>query len=355
LNASSGNALNFAAAGLTAASLGAVGTQTYSGVLTPAGASYLLGGGGGTLILQSQLTGGSTGLAIGGALGGSVVLANTGNSYGGGTFIGGGVMLDVPSDAVLGPTSSGITFTGNGSLQGYGTNVALSSARAITINSGVSGAFDVLPGATLSIPGAITGAGALVKLDSGTLNLSGAESFTGGVLVSAGTLNLSSSIAVNGGASGNFDILSGAAMFVPGVITGSGSLVKLDAGLLNLSGANTFSGGVVISAGTLQLGSTAALNATTPNIVSFPLGATGHLQLNGNSVTIAGLNVASATAVVENASAVAATLTVNNAANPTFAGILQNGAGGGPLALTTVGTGVLQLTRLCRKSGIFMF
>ena len=318
LNTNSGNALNFAAAGLMAVSLGAVGTQTYSGVLTPAGPAYLLGGGGGTLVFQSQLTGSSNSLVVGGALGGTVVLANTADSFGGGTSLGAGVTLSVPSDAVLGPTSSGITFTGNGALQGYGTNVALSSARLITINSNVSGSFNVLPGATLSIPGAITGAGSLVKVDSGTLNLSGANTFTGGVLVSAGTLNISGANTYAGGAA-------------------------VSGGMLNVSGTNTFPSGVAISAGTLQLGSVTALNAANFNAVSFSAGATGHLQLNGNSVTISGLSAASATAVVENASPVPATLTLNNAGNPTFAGILQNGAGGGPLTVATAGTALVQL------------
>jgi autotransporter-associated beta strand protein len=53
----SGQPLNFAAAGLSYLSLGAVGSATYSGTLTPAGSSYRLGGGGGRLTYAGPLKG----------------------------------------------------------------------------------------------------------------------------------------------------------------------------------------------------------------------------------------------------------------------------------------------------------
>ena len=55
-------------------SLGSSGSNTYSGVLTPAGTTYRLGGGGGTLAMTQPLTGGY-GLAVNGP--GGVVLANS--------------------------------------------------------------------------------------------------------------------------------------------------------------------------------------------------------------------------------------------------------------------------------------
>ena len=59
-------------------SLGASGAATYSGILTPAGATYRLGGGGGTLYFASALTG-SNSLAVSGS--GTVVLTSTGDTY----------------------------------------------------------------------------------------------------------------------------------------------------------------------------------------------------------------------------------------------------------------------------------
>src|SRR5205823_14593067 len=95
LAADSGNALDFSAAGanLSAARLGAVGSYTYSGALTPNGTTFRLGGGGGTLTVSSALTGGnSLDAGLNGTSGGTAILANTNNTYTGGTTVGGGVL-----------------------------------------------------------------------------------------------------------------------------------------------------------------------------------------------------------------------------------------------------------------------
>src|SRR5207245_2317543 len=74
--------------------------------------------------------------------------------------------------------------------------------------------------------------------------------------------------------------------------------------------------------------------------------STGILSLNGNSATIAGLNTNATvgTPVVQNASATPATLTVNNSGSNTYAGVLQDGSGGGALALAKSGSGPLTLS-----------
>ncbi len=74
-----------------------------------------------------------------------------------------------------------------------------------------------------------------------------------------------------------------------------------------------------------------ALNSTTPNAVSFGANSTGALTLNGNSVTVSGLisfYVTDSQSLVQNVSSTPATLTVNNSFNNTYAGVLQDGAGG---------------------------
>ena len=129
-----------------------------------------------------------------------------------------------------------------------------------------------------------------------------------------------------------------------GVISGTASLTKTGLGLLTLAANNTFTGNVTINAGTLQLANTGALNAVSPNPVGFPPNSTATLQLNGNSVTISGLTTDAGnpgSAIVQNASATPAVLTVNKAATTmdTFAGTLQDGTGGGSLGLTKTGPG----------------
>ena len=125
---------------------------------------------------------------------------------------------------------------------------------------------------------------------------------------------------------------------------------KAGSGSWTLSGANTFTGGVTISAGTLQLGHAGALNSTagSQNAVTFSAGSTGTLSLNGNSVTIANLtsNATPGTPVLQNGNASSATLTIGNSLNAsgTFAGVIQNGAGGGTLALIKAGSGTLTIS-----------
>jgi autotransporter-associated beta strand protein len=107
--------------------------------------------------------------------------------------------------------------------------------------------------------------------------------------------------------------------------------------VLVLSGTNTFTGGLNIESGQVQLGSTSALNATTPQRVNFN-GATV-LRLAGNSVSVSGINGGSGTpaAIIENNNATAATLTIASITDLSFDGTLQNGAAG-TLALTKTGS-----------------
>jgi autotransporter-associated beta strand protein len=140
-----------------------------------------------------------------------------------------------------------------------------------------------------------------------------------------------------------------------GVIANAGTgaftaLSKAGSGTWTLSGANTFTGGLTISAGTLQLGHAGALNSTagSQNAVAFSAGSTGTLSLNGHSVTISNLssNATPGTPVVQNGNATSATLTIGNSLNAsgTFAGIIQDGAGGGALTLVKAGSGTLTLS-----------
>jgi autotransporter-associated beta strand protein len=137
------------------------------------------------------------------------------------------------------------------------------------------------------------------------------------------------------------------------VINGSQGFSKAGAGTLVLSGNNTFLGGVAISAGTLQLGSTGALNALAPNPIAFDTSNSASLNLNGNSVTISGLvtNSSPNMAVVQNASANPTTLTVNSAGNAAYGGMLQDGTGGGALSLVKSGAGTLTLSGVNTFSG----
>ena len=109
-----GSAFDFNTAGLTAAYLGAVGTVTYTGSLTPNGTAYRLGGGGGTLTIQNAnaLTGGNT-LTVNGP--GTVVLTANHN-YTGNTAINAGGTLVAGSATSLGVGTIGQSNDFKGTL-----------------------------------------------------------------------------------------------------------------------------------------------------------------------------------------------------------------------------------------------
>ena len=115
--------------------------------------------------------------------------------------------------------------------------------------------------------GLITGSATLVKQGSGTLVVQTADNYTGPTTISGGTLQIG-----NGGIGeigfGNvtnngavvFQEGDGATHFVPGVVSGTGSLTVNVTGssVVTLTGNNTYTGPTTISSGTLQVGDTLA-------------------------------------------------------------------------------------------------
>ena len=130
----------------------------------------------------------------------------------------------------------------------------------------------------------LSGPGGLTKVDSGTLTLAAANTFSGNTLVSGGTLALGSpqalqlstldtsgsgavsftslSSATLGGltGSGTLSLLKSVALSVgnnnvsttfSGVLNGPGSLTKIGSGELTLSGSSTYPGSTTISQGKL--------------------------------------------------------------------------------------------------------
>lgn len=105
------------------------------------------------------------------------------NTYTGGTVFAGGV-VSVDKEVRLG--GGDLTFNG-GTLQVMGTSWT-STNRAVSLQAG-GGTFDIEDAANnFAVTQGVAGAGGLTKSGSGTLTLSGANSYTGATTVSAGTL-----------------------------------------------------------------------------------------------------------------------------------------------------------------------
>jgi autotransporter-associated beta strand protein len=248
----------------------ASGTQTYSGQIRNTGGNStgtlaLIKTGAGTQILSSQSPVGN-------------------NSYAGGTQINGGT-LQVAGTSALG--NGNVTF-GGGTLQyasgGTGTDYSgriKSSGSVISLDTN---------GQSVTMSGIIdsSNTAGLTKLGSGTLILSGTNTYSGTTTISAGTLQIG-----NGGTSGALsanstitnngilvfnrsDTVTAGTDFSGSPISGSGSIVQNGSGKLLLWSGNTFTGGVTINSGTLGIWEGSSLGA-------IPGSPTTQLTFGGNS------------------------------------------------------------------------
>ena len=194
-----------------------------------------------------------------------------------------------------------------------------------------TGTVNVDGGVAVTIGSVIDGAGkSLDKVGTGTLTLTGDNTYTGATTISSGTLSLG-----NGGTTGSVagNIVDNTALVFnrsnaltyAGLISGAGTVTKSGAGALTLTGDNTYTGATTIGAGTLSIGSGGTTGSVTGNIVD-----DAALVFNrSNALTYAGL--ISGTGTVTKNGAGTLTLTGDNtyAGTTTIsAGILSLGNGG---------------------------
>ncbi len=249
---------------------------------------------------------------------GTLTLSGTSSTYSGGTTIAGGTLAIAGNGtgfgslgAAPGSPTTNISFSGNSALL-FLASGTLSANRTITLNSGVTGTFDV--GANVvTFLGGIGGSGTLNKVGAGYLVLGGSSSYSGGTTVTAGTLAIGSNNALGsgtvtvsggnlligvanvtlannftftGGQVASFDTtLAGSGATITGVINGTGGLSQ-GTGTLNLTNTNGYTGTTTISAGgvlALRFGSgaNAVINGASPLYLS-----NGSLNLVGNGTNL---------------------------------------------------------------------
>jgi autotransporter-associated beta strand protein len=351
----------------------ASGTNTFAGVLqNGAGTLALTKSGVGTLVLTGSNT----------YTGATTISAGTLQIGNGGTTGSLAITTAIANSATLSINRSGTStlanvISGPGVVRHIGTGatdlaVTNSYTGPTIIENGTLVASTLADGGKNSPIGASSNAAANLVLAGGILRYNGsavanidrsytfgsASAAVGGGFEASGTntLTISGSMtAVNaaagvqtfsiGGTNTGANTLSG--NIVDSSSTALTAVSKSGAGTWVLSGNNTFTGGVTLSdSGVLRVGSAGALNSTTPNAVTFGASSTADLQLNGNSITVAGLNTNATpgTPTVENASATPATLTISGSGSSTYGGVLQNGTGGGALTLVKSGAGTQTLS-----------
>ena len=133
----------------------------------------------GTHEVAAEITG-SAGLNKAGD--GIVTLSGT-NTYTGTTSIQGGTIA-ITDTSNLGDAANGIEFNGGGTLRIDGTSLTTLS-RSITMTSNGTVNVDD-PTNSVEVTGAVSGAGLLVKVGEGTLNLANASGITGDIHVNEG-------------------------------------------------------------------------------------------------------------------------------------------------------------------------
>ncbi|EDZ1349031.1 autotransporter outer membrane beta-barrel domain-containing protein [Salmonella enterica] len=267
--------------------------------------------------------------------GAGTLILNAENTYTGGTTISGGTLVatnvdalgsgDVTDDATL-ELNTGGTFdnaiSGSGQVvksgddvltlsgaNSYSGGTLISDGTLVASNVEALGSGDVTDNATLELntggtfDNAISGSGKVEKSGDDALTLSGANTYTGGTLISDGTL-----VASNVEALGTGDVTNNATLELntggdfDNAISGSGQVEKSGDGTLTLSGSNTYTGGTTINDGTLIATSVDALgsgdvtdNATlalnTGGTFDNTISGSGKVEKSGDdALTLSGAN-----------------------------------------------------------------
>jgi autotransporter-associated beta strand protein len=307
------NAFTGASDGITKAGTGTLilaGNNTYTGATTINAGTLQIGNGGatGSLSTSSAITVNGTlafnrsdaltqgtnfsSASISGT--GSLVQNGTGNltlnvanTYSGGTILNTGT-LNINNASALGSgaltinggtiNSTGITlnnnaqnwygnfaFTGSNDLNMGTGAVTMNASRTVTVSNG-----------NFTVGGNITGSTfGLTKNGTGTMILTGANTYTGDTTITAGTLTISGAGQLGSGSysgnisnAGTLNYASTANQTLSGTISGTGALTKNGTGTLTLSHANTYTGNTTINSGTLSVNATNALGATTDVIIN---------------------------------------------------------------------------------------
>ncbi|OWT74341.1 MULTISPECIES: autotransporter-associated beta strand repeat-containing protein [unclassified Achromobacter] len=252
---------------------------------------------------------------------GTLILGGA-NTYSGGTRVEGGV-LQIDANENLGADGTNVAFDG-GTLRIAGTGMTqlggTTANRPVTLEAG-GGTFDIAdPAASVTVGGAIDGAGALGKTGAGTLVLAGANTYTGGTQLTGGELQVGNSAALGTGTltaaggttlsntapvtltntvdlQGNVTVATDSPLALSGTVGGTGGITKTGAADLTLTGPNTYQGntnlndGAIIVGGNSALGTGALIAAAGTQIDAAAGGATvaNNATLNGD-LTVRGTN-----------------------------------------------------------------
>lgn len=197
------------------------------------------------------------------------------NALTGGVTIGGTKMLTI--EGVTGvngnAANNGINSANTSGTNTISSKVGLASSQTWTVGTG----------GTLAVSGVVSDFGggyALTKAGAGTLTLSGANTYSGGTVLSAGTIAISNATSLGSGAvsvTGNSRINAAALTYTNAISIASGTVLTLQAAGANGT-TSTFSGDIS-GLGGITIAQPPAGSSTTINLSSTNNTFTGNLTL----------------------------------------------------------------------------
>jgi fibronectin-binding autotransporter adhesin len=244
------------------------------------------GGGGGDADVGTINTPGVGGAGADGAGdgGGTGVGGNGGNGAGGAVYVEtNGNLVVIEGDVVDNNVAGGTGGAGGGLAGlGVGNGIFIEGAAITTMSTNL----------TQTVSGRIGGAGQLIKDGSGTLVLTGTNTYTGGTSIRSGTLQGTTDGVVgdifnSGLVNFNQTIASGTHT---GNINGGGGVTITGTGIVTLAGNNTYTGGTTVSSGTLQ-GTTSSLTGTITNNSTVAFNQTTTGTFNGQITSTGGVTI----------------------------------------------------------------
>jgi len=269
ISSTSGNSLTKIGGGTLV--LSAINTFT-GGAVVNAGALTLNNGGGAACLKNNSLTinpGAVVNTTIGDAIGyTSGQVTSPVNIYGG--TLNDGVSANegyITTFNLMGGTMSSTgggayNFNGGSSaINTLATNIVSTISGPVTLRANgltINVAQGTVPsGIDLVISGAIGGSGdGFALAGSGTLELTGTNTFSGTATINGGTLQIGDGVSADGTVVGNLNVAAGTLVFAnptaatySAALSGGSTLIKTGAGTLTLTGANNFTGATIVSNG----------------------------------------------------------------------------------------------------------
>ena len=333
----------------------------FSNSSTADNATIILSGSGSSLLFTGATNGGSSSVSLNNATSSMDISGLSSGSLTLGTLLGSGLVYLGSKNLIVGSNNQGMTFSGSISDAGGGSSGTGGSLTKIgTGTLTLTGSNSYSGGTTVSGNGVL-----LINNDNQLGALSGSITLNGGML-----MNNSSSVTLNAGR--NIYLGAGGGYIDPayndlfnlnGQISGMGGLgVAWDCGTVVLNGTNGYVGTTTIGTTAiqywndntanpkLQLGNSNALPGTDLIFGNNAKGNTATLDMNGFNATVAALTGGTNAIVDVLTSSGTSILSVgNNGEDSTFQGVIKNT--NGLLRLNKIGTGTLTLSGSNTYSG----